>query len=76
MKKLILVTAALALAGCSGADTDESAMPAQAGMDQAGVDAVDPGADVGFEAVAPGDYEVVHADGSVDDLTIQPGMTW
>ena len=40
------------------------------------VDAVDPDADAGFEAVAPGNYEVVRADGSIEQLTILPGMTW
>ena len=30
----------------------------------------------GFEAVAEGEYEVVRADGSIDALTISPGMIW
>ena len=72
MKKLLIITAALTLAACNNAgDADDAQAPATAGMEQ-----VDPNAEAGFEAVAPGDYEVVHADGAIDQLTIQPGMTW
>ena len=71
MKKLVLVAALLALAACNGADTDEADAP----DDQAATE-IDPNADAGFEAVAPGNYEVRHADGSIDQLTVLPGMTW
>lgn len=75
MKKAILMAAVFALAACNGADTDE-ADQADASAEQAFVDGVDPNAEAGFEAVAPGNYEVVHADGSIDQLTISPGMLW
>jgi hypothetical protein len=71
MKKLILAAAFFTLAGCNGTATDEAAAPEEVAVEQ-----VDPGADAGFEAVAPGNYEVVHADGSIDQLTVLPGMTW
>lgn len=68
MKRTILVAALVALAACNGSNADDAEVAA--------VDEVDPNADAGFEAVAPGKYEVVHADGSVDELTVLPGMTW
>ena len=71
MKKSILAAAVFALAACNGADTDKADAP-----DDVVVAEVDPDADAGFEAVAPGDYEVHRADGSIDQLTVLPGMTW
>ena len=78
MKKAILFIAPLALAACnqSGADApaaDASSSTPDAAMNSDGV--VDP-SKAGFEAVAPGDYEVTRSDGSVDHLTVHPGMTW
>ena len=73
MKKAILFAAVLVLAACDRAETDgaDANAPAQASLEQ-----VDPEADAGFEAVAPGNYEVLRADGSIDQLTVLPGMTW
>lgn len=68
MKKSILFVALFALAACNQAETEEA--------DVAQIAEVDPNADAGFEAVAPGAYEVVHADGKIDQLTVLPGMTW
>ena len=70
MKQAIILAAALSLAACNGADTGEADMPAETEAA-----AVDP-ADAGFEAVAPGNYEIVHADGAIDHLTVHPGLTW
>ena len=72
MKRLVL-TALLAgsLAACNGTETGEADAP-----DDVVVAEIDPNADAGFEAVAPGNYEVLHADGSIDQLTVLPGMTW
>jgi hypothetical protein len=33
-------------------------------------------AEAGFEAVAPGAYDIVHADGSIDNLTVHNDLTW
>jgi len=75
IRKTILLTAVCALAACNSpegdGDTDATATSATGT-----VDGVDPNAEAGFEAVAPGQYEVVHADGSIDRLRILPGMTW
>jgi hypothetical protein len=71
MKKAILASAVFALAACNGAKSDE---PVAA--EGTKVVEVDPNADAGFEAVAPGNYEIVHADGSIDQLTVHPGLTW
>jgi hypothetical protein len=74
MKQAIILAAALSLAACNGADTDEADAPAAT---TAATEAtmVDP-ADAGFEAVAPGAYEIVHTDGTIDQLTVHPGLTW
>ena len=71
MKKSILAAALLTLAACNGTETGGADAP-----DDAAVAEVDPNADAGFEAVAPGNYEVRRADGSIDQLTVLPGMTW
>jgi hypothetical protein len=71
MKRTILVAALFALAACNDAGSGD-----ERSTDVAAVDGVDPNADAGFEAVAPGKYEIVHADGSIDELTVLPGMTW
>ena len=72
MKKSILAAAVFTLAACNGAGTDDADAPEAV----ATVAEVDPNAEAGFEAVAPGNYEVVHANGSIDQLTVLPGMTW
>ncbi|WP_305096172.1 hypothetical protein [Croceibacterium aestuarii] len=78
MKKAILLIAPLALAACNQAD-DDAAPAADASTASTapleGDSVVDP-SKAGFEAVAPGDYEVTRSDGTVDHLTVHPGMTW
>ena len=77
MRKSIVLAAAFALAACNGTASDETDAPETAQADAgAAVDSTDPDADAGFEAVAPGNYEVRRADGKIDQLTILPGMTW
>ncbi|GAA0279806.1 hypothetical protein GCM10009127_21150 [Alteraurantiacibacter aestuarii] len=71
MKKALAFAAIIALSACSQDATDD--------QDTAAVEeqaATDPADAAGFEAVAPGAYDVVHADGTIDNLTIHPGMTW
>jgi hypothetical protein len=74
LRNAVLFTALFALAACNGTENDEAETSAE--TEVAEVAEVAPNADAGFEAVAPGDYEVVRADGSIDQLTILPGMTW
>ena len=75
IRKTILLAAVCALAACGGPEDDADA-DAAATNATAAVDGIDPEAEAGFEAVAPGQYEVARADGSIDQLTILPGMTW
>ena len=74
MKQAIILAAALSLAGCNGADTGEADAPAatEAATESTTVNP----AEAGFEAVAPGNYEIVHADGTIDQLMVHPGLTW
>lgn len=75
IRKMVGLAAVCALAACgspeSGGDESDAAASGETVAD-----GVDPSAEAGFEAVAPGPYEVVHADGSIDQLRILPGMTW
>jgi len=78
MKQAIILAAALSLAACNGSDsTDADASAATEADTGVATEAatVNP-ADAGFEAVAPGNYEIVHADGTIDQLTVHPGLTW
>jgi hypothetical protein len=77
MRTAALFAAVFALSACNGESVPEpvDTVDATSG-DSVVVDGVDPAADAGFEAVAPGNYEVVRADGTMDQLTILPGMTW
>lgn len=75
IRKTILLAAVCALAACGGPEGDADA-DAAATNATAVDDGIDPEAEAGFEAVAPGQYEVARADGSIDQLTILPGMTW
>jgi hypothetical protein len=70
MKKAIILGTALALAACNGAKTADTEAPEETSVAQ-----VDPD-EAGFEAVAPGTYEIVRANGSIDRLIINPGLTW
>lgn len=77
MRTVALFAAFCALSACNGEAVPEATDTADAtSVDAPMVDGVDPAADAGFEAVAPGNYEVVRADGTIDQLTILPGMTW
>ena len=80
MKKTMALVAALALAACNGAESGGEADGAEAA---AGGDVAESsGADVlegdapGFEAVAPGTYQVTRSGGEVDYIEIHPGMTF
>lgn len=69
MRKIIVLAATIALASCGGSDTaDDPPAPGQTETTAT--------AGAGFEAVAPGSYEIVHADGTIDQLTVHPGLTW
>jgi len=70
MKKAIILATVLSLAACNGNDTEA---PDEAVETEATT--VNP-AEAGFEAVAPGNYEIVHPDGTIDQLTVHPGLTW
>lgn len=75
MRKFTALVAVCALAACGSPDNaaQDTDMADAASVS---ADGIDPAADAGFEAVAPGNYEVVRADGAIDQLTILPGMTW
>ncbi len=85
MKQAFVLAATLSLAAslaaCNQAPADDATAPAEtpaATTAAAGAEAttaVDPSV-AGFEAAAPGNYEIVHADGSIDQLTVHPGLTW
>ena len=73
MKRTILVVSLAALAACNQSGTDA---PAPGDDASASAEATVNPAEAGFEAVAPGAYDIVHADGSVDNLTVHPDLTW
>ncbi len=80
MRKTIAFAAMLALAACNNADSDTDAgATATAPATAAGVtdnsDVLE-GDKPGFEAVAPGTYQVTRAGGEVDYIEIHPGMTF
>jgi len=70
MKRAIIIATALSLAACNSSDAGEA--DASQGAEPA---AVNP-SEAGFEAVAPGEYEIVRTDGKIDRLTVHPGLTW
>ncbi len=71
MRKIIAVAAILSLAACA---QEEAADTADAGAAEEEI--VLEGDAPGFEAVAPGTYEVEHANGDIDNITIHPGVTF
>lgn len=78
MKKSILLTATtIALAACSGAETEEEAVTTEATTEET-ADNGDllSGEEPGFEAVAPGTYEVTRPEGEVDYIEIHEGLTF
>ena len=79
MRKSILLTALFALAACNGADNDaDDADATTTGevADSSSASDVLEGEAPGFEAVAPGTYQVTRPGGEVDYIEIHPGMTF
>lgn len=83
MRKMIALAALLALAACNNDGTDSEAVN-NAGVTASG-EVADNSADnssvlegerPGFEAVAPGTYQVTRAGGEVDYIEIHPGLTF
>ena len=81
MRTSILFAAIFALAACNGADNDAGDRDADATAsgevaDNGSASDVLEGDKPGFEAVAPGTYQVTRAGGEVDFIEIHPGMTF
>lgn len=76
MRTFTAILALCALAACSGEDTTQTDAGQVGEVGEVTPEGIDPAAEAGFEAVAPGNYEVVRADGTIDRLTILPGMLW
>ena len=77
MRKTIAFAAMLALAACNNAGTEPDAPDATAtATDVTDNSDVLEGDKPGFEAVAPGTYQVTRAGGEVDFIEIHPGMTF
>jgi hypothetical protein len=74
VRKTIAFAAMLALAACNNADSDRTDTTATGEM--ADNSDVLGGEAPGFEAVAPGTYQVTRAGGEVDYIQIHPGMTF
>ncbi len=78
MRKTIVLAAIFALAACNNTANDDAVT---AGGTTAAGEAADnsgvlEGDAPGFEAVAPGTYQVTRAGGEVDYIEIHPGMTF
>lgn len=73
MKKILAACAVVALAACSAGADEEATVTEDAGDDAASVLEGDA---PGFEAVAPGTYQVTRSGGEVDFIEIHPGMTF
>src|SRR4026208_665496 len=76
MKKTIAFAAMLALAACNNADTAADDADAPATGEAAANSSVLEGEAPGFEAVAPGTYQVTRSGGEVDYIEIHPGLTF
>ena len=76
MRKTIAFAAMLALAACNDADSDAGGVNATATGEVADNSGVLEGEEPGFEAVAPGTYQVTRTGGEVDYIEIHPGMTF
>jgi hypothetical protein len=79
MKRLMLLAALLTLSACDRAGTDADDVDATAtgeAADTSSASDVLEGDKPGFEAVAPGTYQVTRAGGEVDYIEIHPGMTF
>jgi hypothetical protein len=68
----------LALAACNNADSDSDSgnVDATAAAEVTDGSGVLEGEEPGFEAVAPGTYQVTRPGGEVDYIEIHPGMTF
>ena len=77
MRKTIAFAAMLALAACNNAGSSPGAPEATATTTAAADNSdVLEGDKPGFEAVAPGTYQVARSGGEVDFIEIHPGMTF
>ena len=78
MRKTIAFAAMLALAACNNADTDADAdvVDATATGETADNSGLLTGEEPGFEAVAPGTYQVTRSGGEVDFIEVHPGLTF
>ena len=76
MRNTIAFAALLALAACNNADSDADDAAATATGEVADASSVLEGEAPGFEAVAPGTYEVTRPGGEVDYIEIHPGLTF
>jgi hypothetical protein len=76
MRTTIAFAALLALAACDNAESDAGDAAAPATGEVADNSGVLEGDKPGFEAVAPGTYQVTRAGGEVDFIEIHPGMTF
>ena len=76
MRTIIACAALLALAACNNAGSDAGNADAAATGEVADNSGVLEGEEPGFEAVAPGTYQVTRAGGEVDYIEIHPGMTF
>jgi hypothetical protein len=76
LRKTIAFAALLALAACNNADRNSDETDASATGQVADNSGVLEGEEPGFEAVAPGTYQVTRAGGEVDYIEIHPGMTF
>ena len=76
MRKTIAFAAMLALAACNNAGSDADDADATATAETADASDVLEGEAPGFEAVAPGTYQVTRSGGEVDYIEIHPGLTF
>lgn len=76
MRRTIAFAAMLALAACNNAESDAGNVDAIATGEVTDNSGVLEGERPGFEAVAPGTYQVTRAGGEVDYIEIHPGMTF
>jgi hypothetical protein len=76
VRKTIAFAAVLALGACNNSDSDADQVDATTTGEVTDNSGVLEGEEPGFEAVAPGTYQVTRAGGEVDYVEIHPGMTF
>lgn len=76
VRKIFAVAAMLAVAACNNAESDAERVDATETSEVADNSSVLEGDAPGFEAVAPGTYQVTRAGGEVDYIEIHPGLTF